>query len=210
MWHSAEDFTCRFLLANRDLDPHHPCRCRSSARTRPWLLLPWTSTGSQTSMPRHHWTSSRLACLNLAVASTPPRTSSTTASSAKQSSCNDGPAENAATAGSSSLPRGSSRMTFRKDSTNRTKYGAGANPFFSLACACQARPQKHCRAISRAPLRTLHDSSTTMSVLSQNPSRPTADANDTWVVQFTKHLAEQRASEYTVHSMMSRSMDVQR
>ena len=40
--------------------------------------------------------------------------------SAKQSSCGDGPAESAASSKSSSLPRRSSRRTFKKDSTNST------------------------------------------------------------------------------------------
>ena len=52
-------------------------------------------------------------------------------SSAKQSSCGDGPAENAATSESSSLPRKSSGTTLRKDSTNYTRYRANSNPVFT-------------------------------------------------------------------------------
>ena len=38
---------------------------------------------------------------------------------------------------------------------------------------------------------------------------PIANANDPLIHQFEKHLAEQRATEYTVNSMKTRAMDVQ-
>ena len=48
-----------------------------------------TKDGLQTPMPRHHQTSSHLACLTVSVSSTPPRMPSTKRF-AKQSSCGDG------------------------------------------------------------------------------------------------------------------------
>ena len=125
------------------VDPHHPCQCQPNAETLPWLLLhpfPYEGWAHKTPMPRHHWASFRLACFTLSVSSTPPRTSSTKVSSAKQSSCGDGPAENTATSQSSSLPRRSSRTTFRKHSTNSQDTEL-MSLHFSLARACHARHQ---------------------------------------------------------------------
>ena len=173
------------------VDPHHPCQCQPNAETLPWLLLhpcPYEGWAHKTPMPRHHWASSRLACFTLSVSSTPPRTSSTKVSSAKQSSCGDGPAENTATSQSSSLPRRSSRTTFRKNATNSQDTEL-MSLHFSLARACHARHQnRFSRHFSSAYTRGLDDSSTRMWVLSQIHIRPTADASDTWVLQFSKHL----------------------
>ena len=78
---------------------------RRDAVLAPCASMTLRRTGSQTPMSRHQWTSSRLTYCTLSASNTPPRTSSTKASSAKQSSCGDGPAENATRPESSSSPR---------------------------------------------------------------------------------------------------------
>ena len=102
-WHSAEEFSCRrnirFLHGDQSR-PEAPMSVSNPPRNTALANSASMSsrrTGSQAPMPRHHWTSTCRACLTLSVSITPPRTSSTKASSAKQSSCGDGPAENAAT-----------------------------------------------------------------------------------------------------------------
>ena len=89
----------------------------------------------------------------LSVSSTPPSTSSTQASCAKQSSCGDGPSENAATSNSSSSPR-------RSQDTELVPH------HWSRARACQNQLHKCVRPISRAHPPSLGDSSTTTLVLS--------------------------------------------
>ena len=133
--------TCRELHFGRPASPLSVSIQRRDTALAPPASMSLRKTGSQTSMPQHHWTSSCRACLTLSVASNPPRTSSTKRSSTKQSSYGEGPAENAATSESSSLPRGSSRMTFR------------LHQLHSFLSWCQASFhlfQKHFHTISRA------------------------------------------------------------
>ena len=137
----TSDFSMAFLISltiNGDLWFGHPCRCRSKSKDTalaPSASMSFRRTGSQTPMPRHHWTSYCGACLTLSVSSTP------TTHVIKQSSCGDGPAEKAATSESSSLLRRTTRMTFRKDSTNSTRYRADAKPCFTCTCLSSSPPK---------------------------------------------------------------------
>ena len=121
-------------------------------------------TSSQTPMPRHHWTSFGLACFILSVSSTPPHTSSTKVSSAKQ----------AVTDQLRMLPhwkvlrrleglreRLSGRIPPTPQSTERMPI------HLSLARACQARFQKRFHATARTPL-----SSNTIQGSFTNPDSP--------------------------------------
>ena len=213
----TSDFFMAFLISlSRPIescswvDPHHPLSVSIQRRDTALALSASMSlrrTGGQAAMPRHHWTSSCRACLTLSVSSTLPRMSSTEASSAKQCSCGDGPAESAATPESSSLPRRSSRMAFRTDSTNTTRHRADAKPVFTCMCLSGATPETPSHYFSSASARSAwfvnHDAGSLT-----NPDLPDS-TYQRHMLRFQQHLVEQWASEYTTHPMMTRSMEVQ-